>query len=227
MKTGWMAFELPGYRPHPDPTTYSLFSYEDLPPIPEDISDDFSWLRLEPVQSPSIAESGYPNGSQPYLGKLTSILAPSSISPPHNFENFINDVSLHTRIRSCTDCYLDLGDYAVRTIGENTGHLIHFLSDSQWCGHWYIFIAISGAHFVVTSENAYGFRFLDSDSESIYPKENIDLESEEIYFCAPSFPAFIYRFWLENEIWFKLVWEKEPLTAIQQAYVNSYLSFKS
>src|SRR5574341_787863 len=56
IKTGWLSFELPGYRPHPRPGTYSLFSYEELPPIQTTLDDDFRWLKSEPVKQSAMAE---------------------------------------------------------------------------------------------------------------------------------------------------------------------------
>jgi len=38
-------------------------------------------------------------------------------------------------------------------------------------------------------------------------------------FCAPSFEAFLYRFWLENSLWFALS-DNQSLTDEQQRYVS-------
>jgi hypothetical protein len=112
---------------------------------------------------------------------------------------------------------LDVADYAVKTKGASEGHLIHFLSDSQWCVHWYIHIDCLGKEFVVATPDAYGFEF-ESPGENVA----IDLAKEDTRFCASTFTEFIYRFWLENEIWFALARDKRPLTAIEQAYVDHY-----
>jgi hypothetical protein len=40
--------------------------------------------------------------------------------------------------------------------------------------------------------------------------------------CADTFLEFIWRFWIENEIWFKLSLEKQPLTPAQADYVKHY-----
>jgi hypothetical protein len=34
--------------------------------------------------------------------------------------------------------------------------------------------------------------------------ERIDLNGLEFAYCAPSFSEFLYRFWIENEIWHAL-----------------------
>ena len=55
--------------------------------------------------------------------------------------------------------------------------------------------------------------------------EKIDLISLDFAYCAPTFSDFLYRFWIENEIWFALEAEGGPrqLDALQQLYVNRYL----
>jgi hypothetical protein len=223
IKTGWWAFELPRYRPHPKPGTYSLFSYEELPPIQATLDDDFNWLKFEPVKQHPMAESGYSDGSKPDLGKLAAIVSHLNIKPLEPFLTFMRSTDLHHRLRSCTDCYFDVADRAVRT---RTGFLIHFLSDSQWCVHWYVHVGRSGEQFVAASLNAYGFTFDDQDVDTDTPhrQNEIDIEGEEIWFCSPTFKEFIYRFWLENEIWFALAWDKRPLNATEQAYVNWYFN---
>jgi hypothetical protein len=219
IKTGWWSFELPQYRPHPTPSTYSLFAYEDLPPIHEKLDGDFQWLKSLPTQVRSLAEGCYSDGSKPDLNKLSTIVTPLSVDVPKPFTTFIQSTELHARIRSCTDCYLDVADYAVKTKGAMGGHLVHFLSDSQWCGHWYIHLDNSGQECVIASFNAYGYEFESTDA-----RDEIDLTREGVWYCAPTFSEFMYRFWLENEIWHALAWDKRPLTAIGQAYVDHYLN---
>lgn len=221
MKTGWWSFELPGYRPHPEVATYTLFSYEDLPPTLEKPDYYFEWLKPQSIKEHSLFEGCYPDGSKPDLSKLTSIASQVGIPLPEPFTTFIDSIELHKRIRSCTDCYLDLADYAVKTKGSNEGYLIHFLSDSQWVGHWYIHINAQGNHFIVTSLNAYGFALEDENGNPNI--DEIDLQEEEIWFCAPSFIEFMYRFWLENEIWFALAEKERPLNKTEQVYVDKYV----
>ncbi len=218
IRTGWWSFELPRYRPHPTPSTYSLFAYEDLPPIWEKLDDGFQWLKSQPAKVRSLTEGCYSDGSKPDLTKLSAIVRRCSVNIPASFTTFIQSPDLHERIRSCTDCYLDVADHAVKTKGTTDGYLIHFLSDSQWCVHWYIHLDSSGQECVITSLNAYGFEFEDS-----LASYDIDLVQEDVWFSAPSFSEFIYRFWLENEIWYALASDKRPLMALEQMYVDHYL----
>ena len=41
--------------------------------------------------------------------------------------------------------------------------------------------------------------------------------------CADSFSEFLYRFWIENEIWYDLSDPPSELTTEQQRYVEHYL----
>jgi hypothetical protein len=40
--------------------------------------------------------------------------------------------------------------------------------------------------------------------------------------CADTFLEFIWRFWIENEIWFVLSVDKQPLTPAQDKYIRHY-----
>ena len=219
LKTGWWSFALPGYRDHATPSTYSLFSYEELPPLEVPNDDVFQWLQSKPPhQAWSLAANGYPDGTKPDLGRLPELMAQAQGGLPAAFITFMQSASLHERVRSCTACYLELSDYAVQTSRPAKGVLIHFLSDQQWCLNWYLYAARSGAHCVAVSGETYGFDFDPAEPRL----DEIDLVSEDIWLCAPTFVEFIYRFWLENEIFFSLAQGKGLLTSEQQAYVNHY-----
>jgi len=223
MKTGWVAFELPGYRKHPAPGTYSLFPYEELPPVQTKLDEDFRWLSSEPVRKGSLAEGTYSGGSKPDLEKLSEIVRRLDTPLPPPFMTFIKSSDLHRKVRSCTDCYLDVADRAVKTKGSEDGHLIHFLSDSQWCCHWYLHASRSGGHSVLVSFDAYGFDVDEGvDGYASCRKDEVELEHEEIWLCSPTFTEFVYRFWLENEIWFALYRGGGALTEEQEAYLGHY-----
>jgi len=65
------------------------------------------------------------------------------------------------------------------------------------------------------SRNPYGFHGLDNS-------KSIDIQNEPMWFCAPSFKEFVYRFWLENEIWFTLIDKDRSLTSTEQSYLKHY-----
>jgi hypothetical protein len=53
-------------------------------------------------------------------------------------------------------------------------------------------------------------------------REQIHLTEVEIHFCASSFSEFLFRFWIESEIWYAAD-EKNggQITALENEYVNS------
>jgi hypothetical protein len=105
------------------------------------------------------------------------------------------------------------------------GYLVHFLSDSQSCAHWYIHISRSGSSAVLESEDYYGLTAEHSNwiENPACRLEKIDLTVQDFFWCAPSFSEFLYRFWIENEIWFA-GYEKtrRPLTELEMGYVRHY-----
>ena len=135
---------------------------------------------------------------------------------------------LQSRVRSCTDCYLDPGERIVETIGSIPGHLVHFLSDSQSCSHWYLHILPEGDSAVLASPDLYSLKVENSDwiENPSCRLERIDLSGLEFAYCAPSFSEFLYRFWIENEIWFALVDKPRSFNALELDYVGHYAANK-
>lgn len=198
-RMGWLGIELPGYRPGDG--TYMLYAYEALPPIQETLDDDFAWLEAYPEWKSSIGTYGY---NQKKRASVAELEEKAGRQLPAAFHRFMNSKELQRRVRSCTDCYLELGDRPVRTAGDHPGYLIHFLSDSQWVLHWFLFVGDDGQEGVVVSPNPYGMKGDEGDEalNNLYQRDDIDLIQAPTWFCADSFSEFIYRFWLENEIWF-------------------------
>src|SRR4051812_40129817 len=127
----WWGIELPGYRePRAESATYSEFG-SDLPPIERVLDNQLAWLIGEPEVPGSLGEDD--PTSKPTRpaseDELTDLLAGSGLELPSSFARFITDRAPRSRVRSCTACYLDLGDALVPAPG---GSLIHFLSDQQW-----------------------------------------------------------------------------------------------
>lgn len=217
----WSSVELPGYREHPVSATYSAFDYLQLPPIERKLDDDLSWLR---EQSPVRGSLGAPAGSSDPVParaatreQLDGLIGDRLITPPRSFAIFIGDPVPRTRVRSTTLAYLDLGEFLVDVAGG--GSLIHFLSDQQWVLHWLLFVGVDGSQAVVVTDVPFGF----ADDEKTH--RLFDPERREAQVCAESFSEFLYRFWIENEIWLRARDRKSepPLTDEQRAYAEHYL----
>jgi len=96
IKKGWWSIGLPGYR-HSQ-STYTLYNYETLPPIPQDFDDNFNWLLEKPNVGNSLALSTYWNDAIPELNEFLSILRPIKDIIPNAFWNFIISQELHQDI---------------------------------------------------------------------------------------------------------------------------------
>ena len=219
----WPGMELPGYRDHvAGPATYSTFKTDALPVISRDLDDNLLWLCAEPVAPSSLAEATTPPPCRAATPEqLGELLGTSSITPPASFLNFIKSAEPRKRIRSATDCYLDLAETVVPV--STGGILIHFLSDSQFCFHWLLYVGANGEEAVVATREPFGFVHPDYWSEGArIPPAFAPGEEPDAFVCANSFSEFLYRFWIENEIWYRLAWEHHSLSGEQQQYVSFY-----
>ena len=197
---------------------YGCYEFANLPPVPNEINGNFDWLAIEPPQNEhNIGEERAAENAKA-LAMLCAACKQMGVRLPSAFVKFMEAPSLHQRIRSNTDCFLDLCARPVQSpVGD--GYLIRFLADSQGCIFWYLFVTgDSSDHAVVSSSDFYGTE--DDQSEDEPP------DPSELAFSAESFEAFIWRFWLENEMWFS-GWKKTPMPSAGEQYIEQYRSKKS
>jgi hypothetical protein len=209
----WWSIELPGYRNHPELATYSPFDYEGLPPIKEQLDAELAWLTEKPApKGPFIDESDSDPMRAATLDELEALLPSGADRTPPAFRAFLAKQAAQHRVRSATACYLDLGEFPVEV--EGGGTLIHFLSDQQWVLHWLLFVGTDDEEAVVVSYRPYGFDVPDEAPRHFDQRKHSAV-------CAESFSEFLYRFWIENEIWFAIE-KKRELTDEQRAYAEHY-----
>jgi len=196
----------------PDIATYGRYEFERLPRLPFELRGDFSWLLGFPVQTHHIGKQKAADNARA-LSDLRAFAAKSGLDLPQPFTKFMETISLQERVRSNTDCFLDLCPQPI-PLPDDGGHVVRFLADSQACVFWYLYLTPDASdHAVVSTPAFYG---TVSEQWQDQPPEN-----SEIVFSAESFETFMCRFWLENEIWFA-AYEKKPLTAAGRAYIESY-----
>lgn len=197
----------------PDVGTYGRYEFPKLPPVPFDMRGDFTWLAAAPAHAAHNIGGRMAAENAQALGELRESSAGLGVPLPAAFVKFLETPSLHQRLRSNSDCYLDLSPAPVHSpLGE--GHLIRFLADSQGCLFWYLYVTGDGSdHAVVSSPGFYG-----TDEEQWQDEEP---DPAEIVFCAESFEVFVCRFWLENEIWFA-EWQKTPMPSVGLQYIEQY-----
>lgn len=223
----WLSVGLPNFESE---STYQGYPLEAMPEISIELDDNLEWLSKY-----GIAQSGNGlDGIDPYAKPLPSAMAlefarQSNVPLPQSFRRFMTSPELQSRVRSCTDCYIDPGQRAVETVGTLAGHLIHFLSDSQSCAHWYLHVLRTGESAILQAPDLYCYLLENSDwmDNPACRFEKLDISAQDIHFCAASFSEFLFRFWIENEIWLAMNWEatKRPLYEIELQYLGK--GFKS
>jgi hypothetical protein len=200
--------------------TYGRYDFFALPSLPFELRGDWNWLRTaEPVER-SIGED--PEQILSSFQSLRDAVAAKGLSLPNSFEQFLSEPSLAQRVRSNTDCFLDIGT-AVAPSPISGGYLIRFLSDSQGCLFWYLYLATNGDHAVLSSSDLYGSTAEEQGFYSYVDGEKhlAGRKAENISFASASFEAFMCRFWIENEIWFAAYQKRENSVAGRQ-YAEAY-----
>lgn len=125
---------------------------------------------------------------------------------------------LRTRIPSCTDCHFALTQLAFCPGDKEKGYVLRFLHDQQDCVIWHLYLSSEGEECVLASHTYLDLVYTDPDEfDNITEQEAV----AQTWICAPSFEAFLYRFWMENVLWFNLHKQK-PLTEEQRKYLAFY-----
>ena len=142
-------------------------------------------------------------------------LWPDTESLPADFVHFVGDrgPGLRHRLRSATDCYFDLGDSVVEVEG---GRLLHLISDSQWVFHWLLYVGDDAASAVVGSQFLAGFDLVPDDLEGFGEA------SPSYVVVANSFAEFVWRWWMDNEIFYKVEVDQVPLSQDETEYRRQY-----
>jgi hypothetical protein len=192
--------------------TYGRYNFDRLPPVPFKMHGDFAWLAPQQTFDHNIGNERASEVADA-LAQLQAAFARLEIHLPESFTRFMASPELHQRVRSNTDCFLDLCDEPIHSpIGG--GWLVRFLADSQGCVFWYLYLTPNASdQAVVSSPGFYGTKAEQWQDEPPDPSE--------IVYSAESFEAFMCRFWLENEIWFA-EWKKTPMPGVGREYVERY-----
>lgn len=253
-QTGWLSFELPNYRPcggtydfyeyeSIPPIDTSLFTgelawlkaaaeeEEDIVEEYEVDEEDSEEENVEEVEQDDDEEENEDNDVEEKpvdiearLQKLAREAQELGLVLPEAFLQLLGSPELQENIPSCTACEFELVDKITPYPGDEGGYIIRFLNDQQGVLTWYLYLTPGGEHCIITSTI-----FLDLLAEPDYvenPEEKWESAAiaNQTFFCSPSFEEFIYRFWLENRLWFKLSWNSETpsLTAEEARYVSHY-----
>jgi hypothetical protein len=245
---GWYSWDLGEYRPFPQQfVTYWRFPYETLPPLP---TPDPSFSYLAPHDE-TLTPASALEASRTWLFRrwatLTDAVARLRIMLPESFIRFMQSLEMQACIwPGC--CAFMLSNLPVPCPGFDGGYLVAFLRDQQDCIVWCLCLTWDGQSCVVAMPSDVLDAIPDiprdallgmlepdqiagseevastwSGSDEWATSWALATASDGICICAPSFPAFIYRLWIETEIAGKLNGDDQtPLTDAERAYVEHY-----
>lgn len=202
--------------------TYGGFPYDSLPPLNEALfRGDFSWLsKMDDDLKRKLSVYRRPEAEDRIRNNFTKIQKMAEefgILLPSEFTSFMSSEEMRLRIPSCTACYFDLPEKIVRIPVRNGGYAVRFMNDQQEIFLWYLHISEDNKTSVIISSIMFDEENLEEIPE--------DVLISNIHFTAPSFEKFLYRFWLENSIWYALD-ENKKLNSEQQEYLEHYKKIK-
>lgn len=216
-------------------TTYGLIHYDNLPKLRLAFNGGFSWLtdlasnelamgygndQAEDVKDQSSQEKIIANKSKQALLKLQKHAAQKAVKLPQDFMHFFTQPALKAKIPSCTDNYFELSEQLLPSPNNDGGYLIRFMVDSQTLVIWYLYLHPNGLQFIGT-----GFTEWQQDYDQNASFDQV-ISVKQLWSCAPSFEEFLYRYWLENKLFFyyfnknRKAVKQQSLTTIQQDYIE-------
>lgn len=228
----WWAFDLGDARPCDG--TYCQYPYEQLPPIPT-LDGTLSWLGR-----PGWLESPDEGPEQPELREQLTARARAQVRDlatqaerlgltlPDTFTRLMAAPELYTRIPEPAGCWFNLYDAQLDPCpGSEDGFVVRFLNDQQDCILWYLYFTRQGDEAVLAvgdpypnAPSNYLERLARPDEDGPLTEKQRQAVLANITACAPSFEAFVYRWWLEATIYMKLNgFDSEPLTEPERRYL--------
>lgn len=219
----WLSVGLPGFEWE---STYQGYPLDRMPKIPIKLDEELSWLYTYGIPHPRLGLDQADEHVKPLPPAAAIDMAERENVPlPAPFRRFMSLPDLQSRVRSCTACYLDPGQRVLETVGSLSGRLIHFLSDSQSCAHWYLHVLQSGQSAVLEAPDLYCYEIENSDwmENPACRLERVNVNELDFHFCSPSFSEFLFRFWIENEIWYAVKCDgtRRPLTDVERQYLGT------
>lgn len=197
----WWSVDLGPARPAAG--TYGRFDYASLPDLEPSDYLDFRWLEEAPELEPRAGRE------QEVVGAWRERLEAEGFPQPERlYRLFLDLVPRRAIIDSCTDCYFSADEDSLRF--HEDAAVITFYRDSQDCVAWSLWWQREGNEAVVTDEYDWGQQ----------PPKLTGLS-----FCAPSLEAFLYRYGLENELWFAQhpgYGEARSSEALRRRYLDFY-----
>lgn len=198
----WIGPGIPGIRSCDG--TYCETPLEDLSPV--QAPDDLKWLEslhpeiaaeMKPFRLGARERAIYAQNAHAILAQADAL----ELRLPTVFKELIQSEEMQDRFPSATACYFDLPKEIVSAPLGLDGHIIRFLNDQQICVLWYLYLPREGGEAVLASYPVEGADFLED-----LAMDNAQAVAEAFdatRLVARTFSEFLYRYWIENSIWFK------------------------
>jgi len=188
--------------------------YEQLPLMPP-LSDDLTWITPLP-RNDEMATAGEA------ASKIVSFVHYSAVVDqrerealqlalrlPPSLLTLLRSPRIIQRLPDPVSSYFLAG--RIQPCPQTTnGFVLRFMGDPQTSCAFYLYLTPSGDEAVLFAEEKLDKLFDDKLAQTYGDPEQI-LEGflKTVIVCFPSFKEFLYRHWIENRIYFKLVWGKD------------------
>jgi uncharacterized protein (TIGR02996 family) len=221
-EAAWTGMEMTEYRECNG--TYGTCLYSRLPPLPvQQFRGNFTWLKKRKSVQDKDAQLYWQQEARHGMRWVSKIADSLGLTIPVAYRTFMSSPALFLRLRSPTDCNVNWPRRIVESPIGKDAYLLRFYADSQGCVYWYLYLHPSGYHAVVASTNFYGGYVPEEPDEEEYDEDEIFVTGDKAFqFCAPSFESFIYRTWIENEIWYAREWDYHTLSKEEEEYLSHY-----
>jgi hypothetical protein len=147
---------------------------------------------------------------------------------PPAFTRLMAAPELQARIPEYAGCWFNYGEGQLDPCpGTDDEFIVRFLNDQQDCNLWYLYLTWRGEEAVLVARDPfpdapsnYLERLVRPDEDGLLTDEQQATVLANTYACAPSFEAFIYRWWFETTIYLKLnEYDSAPLTEDERRYL--------
>ena len=222
---GWRGMDLGPARPCQ--YTYYLYTYESLPPLPE-FDGALAWLGSVDEEVDEAPTDQRTIEARDQLARIEREAVELGLTLPPAFVRLMSSPNLLDRIPEYASSWFPPLEHVVPCVVKTAGSLICFLRDQQDVVVWFLYLTPQGAELVIGSHDgtidAAQWDEWNSWDGGEGPDDD---ELAEIVanakICAPSFEAFIYRFWPESTLYSKLHgFDNAPLTADERRYLAHY-----
>jgi hypothetical protein len=202
--------------------TYDGYAYDDLPPIPA-LDGSLSWLGAVDVEAD--------RRSAAIRQQLSAIMVQAELlglTLPPAFVRFMSSQELLARVPEYAGSWFTVWDTQLDPLPGTSGYVLRFMNDQQDCVLWYLYITPDGQEAVLAAQDPYPAGPSAYLEHLVRPEEDDPPLSEEqrravlanVSVCAPSFEAFLYRWWREATIYMKVHdYDATPLTDDERHYL--------